>query len=159
LSLLSSSELAVVDDELDPPDVFWPKAAALTAKAAQTRTTGLRIGPKNLSTLLITYLRFLWGGHGSLDEARTTRLLNLYAVFCGDPLIEPDHTIFSLTDREESGEWRNPHLQMTLKGPIEFHAAAIGEQYGQRPKRPALLLEPRFALEDYFFLSATISNV
>jgi hypothetical protein len=43
----------------------------------------------------------------------------LYSLFQG----ETDHTIFSLKDREESVVRRNPYLQMTLAGAIEFHVA------------------------------------
>jgi hypothetical protein len=39
-----------------------PKAAAPNVKTAQKTTTGLRMGPKNLSTLLMSNLRFIWGG-------------------------------------------------------------------------------------------------
>jgi hypothetical protein len=46
-----------------------PKAAAPNVKSAQKTTTGLRMGPKNLSTLLMSNLHFLFGGPGSLDGA------------------------------------------------------------------------------------------
>jgi hypothetical protein len=56
------------DDCADPFE-DTPKAAAPNVKTAQKTTTGLRMGPKNLSAVLISYLRFLLGGTRSLDGA------------------------------------------------------------------------------------------
>jgi hypothetical protein len=56
------------DDCADPFE-DTPKAAAPNVKSAQKTTTGLRMGPKNLSTLLMSNLHFLFGGLGSLDGA------------------------------------------------------------------------------------------
>ena len=47
----------------DDPDPFEdaPKAAAFTARAAQTTTTGLRRGPRKLSIVRMSYLQFVGG--------------------------------------------------------------------------------------------------
>jgi hypothetical protein len=57
-SLEPELELELDDD----PFECWPRAAALNVNTAQKTTTGLRIGPRNLSTALIANLRFGLGG-------------------------------------------------------------------------------------------------
>jgi hypothetical protein len=53
----------------------------------------------------------------------------IFAVVAALPLIEPDDTTIRQTEREEFGARHFPRLQMTLKGSIEFHAAALHEQF------------------------------
>lgn len=67
------------EDCADPFFEDTPKAAAPKVKIAQKTTTGLRMGPKNLSTVLISYLRFRWGGPDLWMEPER-RDADLYAV-------------------------------------------------------------------------------
>jgi hypothetical protein len=77
----------------------------------------------------------------------------------GIPLIEPDHTIFARTDREESGVRPNPHLQMTQGAQLKFHAAVVRDRVGGSLQRPAPRIGRRESLRSQFFLSATTSSV
>jgi hypothetical protein len=72
-ALLALPCAAPPEPELDPdPDPFedcadpffddTPKAAAPNVKIAQKTTIGLRTGPKNLSSVRISYLHFSFGG-------------------------------------------------------------------------------------------------